>query len=184
MSRRDLLRGFSPWGMLIACLLLVSSGPSVAAPPSPAPSQAPAAPVTAQEKAQVRSAIEAFYKAWVAKDLDRILLLEKEAIETSALDYEKRGKGKAQDVRESFRGCTNDLLTSKEFQMKPLNLADVEFRRHGEWIVVSSVIPIIATESVEIGDPGSGQRARIVISKLVFRKSPEGYRIIKMDLHD
>lgn len=185
MFRVDLARRNGICAVAVICLCLAGGRVAAAPPASPSPSpQRTVSPVSAQEKAAVKAAIEVFYQAWVGRDLERIISLERLAIDASAEDYEKRGKGKAEDVRESFRGATKDVLDSKDFKMKPLHLVDVEFRREGELIVVASAIPIIATESVSVdmGD-GTSQRVRILISKIVFRKAANGYEIVKMNLH-
>lgn len=139
-------------------------------------------PVPDGEKAAARLLIGNLYKAYASRDVDKVIALERESIEASAIDYEKKGKGSADVVRRSFRECTEDVLRNKDFAMKPLNLDDVEFRLEGDSLVVSSATPIIATETVEVGEAGSGQKVRLRICKFVLRKTSDGYAIMQMFL--
>lgn len=139
------------------------------------------APVTPQEKAAVRSVIQALYDAYKAHDVGKVLALEHVCIENSARDFEQRGKGSAQDVRDAFRGETEDLLKSRGFALKPLNLHYAEYRREGDTLVVSSVMPIISmTQAVEIVEGGHSHMNRLQIAKFKFQKTATGYDIVFM----
>ena len=168
------------WAGLVCvmCFVALASGTGRAAP------QAGTAPVlvNAQEKADVQGVIRELYDAYVKKDLERILSMEKVAIEASAQEYERRGKGKAEEVRQAFRGATQDVLQAAKFGMKPLNLEDLEYRRQGNDIVVSSAVPIIATEKVDIGSEGETRTVRLLMSRFVLRKTGGRYEIVKMQL--
>jgi hypothetical protein len=146
--------------------------------------ETPEAAVTAEEKAGAVGVIKALYQAYSDRDIDKILTLEHDFIEASAKAYEeKKGAGKGDELRDAFRGVTEEIIRSKQFAMKPLHLDDVQYRREGDRIVVSSAVPIIATEYVDVEGDGVGNRARLRIAKFWIRKTPEGWRIEQMDLH-
>jgi ketosteroid isomerase-like protein len=140
--------------------------------------------VSAEEQQAVLAVIRDLYDAYNARDLDKVMALEHQFVEAQALAYEKRkGPGKGDEMRDALRGVTEEILKSRTFAMKPLQIDDVEYRREGDMIVVSSAIPIIATEYVEVEGDGTGNKARIRIAKFWLKKTTEGWRIEQMDLH-
>lgn len=169
----------------VATLFLVS-GTGAQAAPSPTASPSAAAPLkpvkaSGAEVKAVTGVISALYAAYTARDIDAVIALERRAFEAAAESYEKQGKGKASDVIDAFRGATEDILKHKDFSMKPLNLADAQFQRLGDRIVVTSVIPIIATEAVDVGDPSDPKKVRLRIGRFVLEPVGSGYQIVRMD---
>lgn len=137
-----------------------------------------AAPLSHVDRLAARGAIRALYNAYAKRDLDQIMQIEHGCIEQSALLYEKQGKGPAQDVRRAFHDATQEMITSKGFAMRPLHLKEVQFRLEGNRIVVSSVVPIITSTAVVVGNPGEKKARAVKISKFVFIRTQDG----KLDL--
>ena len=135
--------------------------------------------VSAPDKAGMIKAIKELYQAYRQRDLEKVMLLEHEAIESSALDYEARGKGSAQDVRDAFRGATQDLFSSPEFEMQPLFLDEVKFTKEDGVYLASSVVPILASYRVEL----ISRPVKIRIGELKFKKTPAGFKIIQMTMY-
>lgn len=155
---------------------------TVSLPTKPATKPASSGPVkpTSDDAKAAARVITDLYDAYAARDLDRVMALERVSIDESAQTYEKQGKGKADDVREAFRGATEELLTHKDFRMQPLNLKDAQFQRVGDTLVVTSPIPIVATASVEVGTPGEGRKVRLRIGKFILKKGDAGFQIVRM----
>ncbi|MBM3464229.1 MAG: hypothetical protein FJX76_19205 [Armatimonadetes bacterium] len=137
--------------------------------------------VSPAEKAGVQAVICDLFVAYYNRDVDRVVEIEKGAIESSALAYEKQGKGKADDVRDAFREGARDVLSHKDFAMEPLRLEDVRYKHSKGRIVVSSVVPIIATNKVTLA--ASGLQVRLSISTLVFEKKGNRFEIVAMQIH-
>ncbi len=152
--------------------------------------QQPSAPVkvsvkelTEQDKEEIVTVIKALYNAYAEKDLDKVLELQKRSIESSALDYEKQGKGSAQDVRDAFREATEEILNHKAFKMLPLNLTDLTFQRKGDLCRVTSVVPIIATDRLEVMEDGKYFFVRLRIGEFIFAPEGDGWVIETMYLY-
>lgn len=181
----SILRVLCLGGVAIMLAVVPAASAAPAAPSSPSPASGASAKAVKASASDVKAAtgvITELYNAYVSRDLDRIMALERESIEASARAYESKGKGKAEDVRDALRGVTEEVIKHKDFKMKPLNLTDAEFERVGDAVVVSSVIPIIASELVEVGEPGAGKKARLRIGKFVFRQMDTHWTIVRMDL--
>lgn len=167
------------------CLLVTSvlaATIAVAAPAAKGGSPGPkATKASGEDVKDVTGVITELYNAYVSRDVDKVMALERLSFEAAAEAYEKQGKGKASDVIDAYRGATEEVLTHKDFAMKPLNLADAQFQRVGDTLVVSSVIPIIATGLVEVGEPGGGKKVRLRIGKFVFRAVDGHWQIVRMD---
>jgi hypothetical protein len=136
--------------------------------------------VTPAEQAALNGIIQEMYVAFEKRDVNKVLSMLQPVIESSALEYEASGKGKAEEVRDAFRGCFEEVMTHKDYKVKELRMEDVQYRRDASGLVVVSVLPIIATERVEIMGEGSGQYASLNISQLWFRKKGAGYELFKM----
>ena len=124
--------------------------------------------LTPVEKEAIISVIKEFYDAYASKDLDKVMDMQKNSIEESALEYEKQGKGKAQDVRDAYRSATKEIMEHKQFKMLPLNLSDITFRKKGKLCRVTSVVPIIATDRLEIIEDGKYFFIRLRVGEFVF----------------
>ena len=160
--------------------------------PSPAPSEparSPAVepapkgatgPITAAEKKAISAIIVDLYRAYARADLDAVMKIEHEAIEASALDAERRGMYKAEQVRSAFLECHRDVLTHKDFKMKPLHTDGLRYVRKGGQILVRSDEPVIATEKVHLKE--SDMDVRLTISRFLFKRQGETYRIVQMNL--
>jgi hypothetical protein len=135
--------------------------------------------VSPEDKQGMLKAIKELYQAYKKRDLEKVMLLEKEAIEASALDYQARGKGPAQEVRDAFRGATQDLFSSPDFDMQPLLLEEVKFYKENDIYVASSVVPILASYRVEL----ISKPVKIRIGELKFKKTPAGFKIIQMTMY-
>jgi hypothetical protein len=139
--------------------------------------------MTPDEKDKVLDVIKDLYNAYAERNLDKILALQKESIEASALDYEKKKKGSADDVREAFKGATKEIIEHKDFKMLPLNLSDITFQRKGNTCRITSVVPIIATERLEVMEEGKYFFVRLRIGELIFEKKNDEWKIVNMYLY-
>ncbi len=140
--------------------------------------------VLAAEKEEIIAVITSLYNAYAEKDLEKVLQLQNESIESSALAYEKEGKGSAQDVRDAFRSATDEILSHKAFKMLPLNTTDLTFQKKGKYIRVTSVVPIIATERLELMENGKYFFVRLRIAEFLFAPSETGgWKILNMYLY-
>ena len=128
--------------------------------------------VTKDDEVKITDLIKELYNAYAEKDVSKVLELQKRSIESSAIDYEKQGKGSAEDVREAFKSATEEIINHKAFKMLPLNLTDLTFQQRGNYCRVTSVVPIIATDRLEIEDNGKYFFVRLRIAEFIF--APEG----------
>ncbi len=135
--------------------------------------------LTPTEKEAIISVIKEFYDAYASKDLDKVMEMQKNSVEESAIEYEKQGKGKAQDVRDAYRAATKEIMEHKQFKMLPINLSDITFRKKGKLCRVTSVVPIIATERLEIVEDGKYFFVRLRIGEFVFESEDENTWKIK-----
>ena len=135
--------------------------------------------LTTVEKEAIISVIKEFYDAYASRDLDKVMEMQKNSIEESALEYEKQGKGKAQDVRDAYRSATKEIMEHKQFKMLPLNLSDITFRKKGKLCRVTSVVPIIATDRLEIVEDGKYFFIRLRVGEFVFESEDENTWKIK-----
>lgn len=136
--------------------------------------------MTQAEKQAILAMIRELYGAYQRADVDAVMKLEGEAVEASARDAEQRKTYTAAQVRDAFRECHRDVLLHKNFAMKPLHLDDLHFVRRGTQIVVRSDIPVIATEKVHLKE--SDMDVRLTISRFLFEKRGDVYRIVQMNL--
>ncbi len=169
--------------LILTTVLVLFATTSVWAAPSPLSTPFS---VGRADRAQVVALIRALYHAYSARDLKTVMRLEHPAIEASAMDWQHRGKGRADDVRQAFRGATAEFFSHKDFKMKPLDIAYVQVRREGPRIVVTSVLPVIASEPIEVNDNGHPLKVSLKINKFVFQRSPSGknFEIIQMVMGD
>ena len=127
--------------------------------------------------------IKELYDAYAEKNLDKIMEMQRNSIEASAIDYENQGKGSAQDVRDAYRSATEEILNHKEFKMMPLNTSDLTFQKKGSLCRVTSVVPIIATDRLEISEDGKYFFVRLRIGEFVFSPTENGWEIQTMYLY-
>ena len=159
---------------------------------SPAPTEKPVPAKTTEakydaladpDKEKMTVMIKDLYDAYEQRDLERILTIQKDAIEASAIDYEKRKKGTADEVREAFRDATKEIIEHKDFKMKPLNMGDLTFQRKGKYCKVTSIVPIIASERLEVEEEGKYFFVRLRIGEFIFEQEGEIWKIINMYLY-
>lgn len=136
-----------------------------------------------EEKEKITSLIKDLYTAYEQKNLERILEIQKYSIEASAIDYEKKGKGTADEVREAFRDATREIIEHKDFKMKPLNLSDLTFQRKGKYCRVTSIVPVIASERLEIEEEGKFFFVRLRIGEFIFEQDKDIWKIVNMYLY-
>ena len=128
--------------------------------------------LTKLDEEKIKNIIKELYDAYAERDVTKVLKLQKRSIESSAIDYEKQGKGSADDVREAFKSATEEIISHRAFKMLPLNLSDLTFQKKGDFCRVTSVVPIIATDRLEIEDNGKYFFVRLRIAEFIF--APEG----------
>ncbi len=135
-----------------------------------------------EDRLAMKGAIETLYRAYAARDLEKVLEIERIPIDNSAkLLHEKKGVDPA-EVREAFQSMTQAIFKAPGFKMKPLNLKRISFKRRGEICEVASFSPILESNRVDIGIPGEPMKVNVRISQFVFKKATEGWELIKMDL--
>ncbi len=139
--------------------------------------------LTEEDKNAMVSVIKELYDAYATRNLEKVLELQKESIESSAVEYERQGKGSAQDVRDAYRSATDEILNHKEFRMLPLNISDLTFQKKGELCRVTSVVPIIATDRLEVSEDGKYFFVRLRIGEFVFAPNEKGWKIHTMYLY-
>ena len=139
--------------------------------------------VSEEDKSAILAVIKELYDAYAEKNLDKIMEMQRNSIEASAIDYENQGKGSAQDVRDAYRSATEEILNHKEFKMMPLNTSDLTFQKKGSLCRVTSVVPIIATDRLEISEDGKYFFVRLRIGEFVFSPTENGWEIQTMYLY-
>ena len=135
-----------------------------------------------EDKAAIIKLIKALYQAYVGRSLDKIMELQKNAIEISAAAYEKSGKGTAEDVRDAFRECTREIIDAPEFQMQPLNLEDLKIYRRGDLYLAKSPLPILFSTQVMVQAAEQKQPVRLRVEEIQFLKTREGFKIEQLNL--
>lgn len=136
-----------------------------------------------QDREKISGMITDLYNAYEQKNLEKILEIQHTAIENSAVDYEKRKKGTADEVREAFRDATKEIIEHKDFKMKPLNMGDLTFQKKGKYCKVTSVVPIIASERLEIEEEGKYFFIRLRIGEFIFEQQNDSWTIVNMYLY-
>lgn len=140
--------------------------------------------VSDEDREQIISHITDLYNAYADRSLEKILEIQHASIEASAIDYEKRKKGSADEVRDAFRDATKEIIEHKDYKLLPLNLSDISIVRTGHFYKVTSVVPIIATDRLEIQEEGKYFFVRLRIGEMIFEKSSEGsWKIVNMYLY-
>jgi hypothetical protein len=139
--------------------------------------------VSKEDKDKVTAIITQLHAAYAAKDLDKIMELVRYSVEYSALDYEKRGKGPAQEVREAFRDATREIIEHKDYKLYPLNMSDVTFDRKGKYIKVTSVVPIILTDQLEIINDDKFFYVKLRVGEIIFEPAGDSWRIANLYLY-
>jgi hypothetical protein len=140
--------------------------------------------VTKEDREQITALITELYNAYADRNLDKILEIQHAAIEASAVDYEKRKKGSADEVRDAFRDATKEIIEHKEYKLLPLNLSDITIARRGQFYKVTSVVPIIATDRLEVQEEGKYFFVRLRIGEMIFEKdSSTNWKIVNMYLY-
>ncbi|GEM_PF-1170175 len=140
--------------------------------------------ISGEDRDQITALITDLYNAYAEKNLDRILEIQYAAIEASAIDYEKRKKGSAEEVRDAFRDATKEIIEHKDYKLLPLNLSDISVARRGQFFKVTSVVPIIATDRLEVQEEGKYFFVRLRIGEMIFEKDKESnWKIINMYLY-
>jgi hypothetical protein len=139
--------------------------------------------VTQDDKDRITEILKDLYNAYAERNLDKILELQHDSIEASALDYEKKKKGTADDVRDAFKSATKEIIEHKDFKMLPLNLSDITFQKKGNICRVTSIVPIIATERLEVMEEGKYFYVRLRIGELIFEKKSDLWKIVNMYLY-
>jgi len=165
---------------LVALLLLAVMGRSHAAP-------APAT-LSAQDKEAICAVIQRLHQAYEKRDLEAVMALEQEAVDSKAAQVEASGivedgrKLTAAAYKDAIRGCTEEILNHKDYKLRELELQDLAFKRVGDRVEVCGVVPIIATDRVEVVAPGSGMMASLTYNRFTFEKRADGWHIVGMDL--
>lgn len=140
--------------------------------------------VSDEDREQIISHITDLYNAYADRSLEKILEIQHASIEASAIDYEKRKKGSADEVRDAFRDATKEIIEHKDYKLLPLNLSDISIIRTGHFYKVTSVVPIIATDRLEVQEEGKYFFVRLRIGEMIFEKSSEGsWKIVNMYLY-
>ncbi|MGV8123393.1 MAG: hypothetical protein AB2L14_26875 [Candidatus Xenobiia bacterium LiM19] len=140
--------------------------------------------ISREDREKIISLITDLYNAYADKSLDRILEIQHDAIEASAIDYEKRKKGSADEVRDAFKDATKEIIEHKDYKLLPLNLSDISIARTGKFYKVTSVVPIIATDRLEVQEEGKYFFVRLRIGEMIFEKSSEdSWKIVNMYLY-
>jgi len=182
--------------MRLACILVLfvaslflggcDSKPEPSASSSPTP--APASPaVDDVQKAAVEAVLNRLYLAYQAKDVQGVLDLIHDAVESSARDYQAghpEKVGADQQIREAFRAFHEDIFAHQDYDLQDFQFgfADLSLRPDGSVEVVSSV-PIIGTQAMTFEDSdGSPATIRLRLGRFVLRPVQGDWRIVEMDL--
>jgi hypothetical protein len=139
--------------------------------------------VTQEDRDKITEILKDLYSAYAERNLDTIMELQHDSIEASALDYEKKKKGSADEVREAFKSATKEIIEHKDFKMLPLNLSDMTFMKKGNTCRVTSIVPIIATERLEVMEEGKYFFVRLRIGEFIFEKKNDLWKIVNMYLY-
>jgi len=136
-----------------------------------------------EDRERITGIIRDLYNAYAERNLEKIIEIQHDSIEASALDYQKKKKGTADEVREAFKSATKEIIEHKDFKMLPLNLSDLTFQKKGIYCKVTSVVPIIATERLEVMEEGKYFFVRLRVGELVLEKKNDLWKIVNMYLY-
>jgi len=67
--------------------------------------------------------------------------------------------------------------------MLPLNMSDLTFGKKGIYCKVTSVVPIIATERLEVMEEGKYFFVRLRVGELILEKKNDLWKIVNMYLY-
>jgi hypothetical protein len=139
--------------------------------------------IAQEDKEGIITVIQDLYNAYSGKNLERIMELQHDSMEASALDYQKKKKGSADEVREAFKSATKEIIEHKDFKMLPLNLNDLSFQKKGTYCKVTGVAPIISTERLEVQEEGKFFFVRLRVGELILEKKNDLWKIANMYLY-
>ncbi len=147
-------------------------------------------PVSAQVKAQIKANLSELYSAYEHKDVDKVLAMLHECIESSALEYAQRHKENpqaAEEIREAYKAFHTDIFNNKDYILDPFTLEFCQYRtlENGN-IEVSSAVPIISSKSMDFVEETAEQIHYMTISlrlgRFVYAPGDKGWHIVEMDL--
>lgn len=131
------------------------------------------------DKEAIKAVISELYNAYKDRDLEKVMLLEDEAIKRSAAEEEKKGKYTAVEVYYAFKGTANDVFRAEGFAMEPFEPEKIKFRKQGLIYQAYSYQPIISTKKVTVGT----MKVRLRIGAIDFEKIDDKFVIVKMQIY-
>lgn len=133
---------------------------------------------SSSEREAMVEVINELYNAYREKDLNKVMTLQKQAIERAGREMEKKGKYTKEEVMGAYRGTARDLFKAPEFGMEPLNVVGVQFQTKDGRYRAKSFMPIIQTRKVTVGT----MKVRLKIRTFEFEKINGKMTIVKMEM--
>jgi hypothetical protein len=132
-----------------------------------------AARLTAQDKKAMLAVITELYAAYQARSSQRVMEIIEGAVEASAQEWQKSGRGSAQQIREAFLAFHEDIFHHPQYRLKPLNTKHVVWEDGpGGTVVLASAVPMIATEPMTFTDNGTPVQVKLRLGRFTFSKAP------------
>ena len=147
-------------------------------------------PVSAEVKALIKASLRELYAAYKDKDVDKVLLMLHDCIESSALEYAQRhpeNPQAAEEIRDAYKIFHIDVFNNKDYVLDPFTLEFCQYRtlENGN-IEVSSAVPIISSKSMDFVEETVDQIHYLTISlrlgRFVYAHGDKGWHIVEMDL--
>ena len=135
--------------------------------------------VSEEERQEIVAVLTSLWEAYNERDIDRVMDLQKVAVERAAREMEQKGPYSADDVRDAFRGTAQDLFDTHDFQMEPLNIAGLKYEKKQNTYQVSSFIPILASNKVQV----ASLKVRLKVGNIQLEKIEGNFVITHMQMY-
>ncbi|MGM9998030.1 MAG: hypothetical protein ACI38Q_01315 [Candidatus Bruticola sp.] len=146
--------------------------------------------VPAEIKTQVKADLRELYNAYRDKNVDKVLQVLHECIESSALEYAGRHKEDpeaADKIRDAYKAFHEDIFNHKDYVLDPFTLEFCTYQtlENGN-IEVSSAVPVISSKSMDFKEETPDQIHYMTVSlrlgRFVYAHKDNGWHIVEMDL--
>ena len=136
-------------------------------------------PVPVKEQQAMKEVLVNLWEAYKNKDINKVMEIQKVAVDRAAQRMEKQGKYSSDEVRAAFRGTAQDLFDADGFKMEALNVVGLKFEKKDKTYRVSSFIPIIASNKVQV----ASMKVRLKIGNIEFEKIKGEFVITRMQMY-
>ncbi|MGM9991800.1 MAG: hypothetical protein ACI376_02985 [Candidatus Bruticola sp.] len=146
--------------------------------------------VPAEVKTEIKADLRELYSAYRDKNVDKVMEVLHECIESSALEYASRHKEDpeaADKIRDAYKAFHEDIFNHKDYVLDPFTLEFCTYQTLANGNVeVASAVPVISSKSMDFKEETPDQTHYMTISlrlgRFVYARGDKGWHIVEMDL--